>query len=79
MEQRIFPSEKQSHVPGIDKLSKHCQEPPAPLQAWPRGQRAAAHQLSSLSFFPETKFQSAPANKSTSSLLAAPVLLPFNS
>lgn len=79
MEQRIFPSEKQSHVPGLDKLSNHCQEPPAPLQTWPRGQPAAAHQLSSLSFLPETKFQSAPANKSISSPLAAPVLLPFNS
>lgn len=48
MEQRILPWENQRHVPGPDELSNHCLEPPAPLQAWPRRQRAAALQLPSL-------------------------------
>lgn len=29
MEQRILPSEKQSHVTGLDELSNHCQNPPS--------------------------------------------------
>lgn len=54
-----------------------CQEPQVSQQAWPGGQRAAALQLSSLSFLPRPKLQLA-SNKSTSSTPAASVLLPFS-